>query len=127
MIRNTIRTAIRAALASIITTALFIAAINLLAPAAQAHGTMEHVTGTVVQVTGDVVSVKTTKGAAVDVHLDMQTAYVRGSEKVKKSDLKAGDRVVIHAAKKNGVLVAHEVRLGSSVQTASTKAKPTTK
>ena len=121
-----IRTALRQLLSSVFATALLIVGLNLLAPAASAHGAMEHVTGTLVRVGNDVLSVKTTKGATVEVHLDAQTEYVRASQPAKKSELKPGDRVVIHAAKKNGVLVAHEVKLGSSTQTASIKPKQTT-
>ena len=123
MKRNNIRTAIRPILASIAAIALFIPGLNLIAPAANAHGTMEHVTGTLVRVGNDVLSVKTAKGATVDVHLDAQTEYVRANQQVRKSELKAGDRVVIHAARKNGVLLAHEVKLGSSTQAASIKPK----
>ncbi len=127
MKRNNIRTTIRQALASMAATALFVAGLNLFAPAASGHRTMEHVTGTLVRVTNDVLSVKTAKGVTVDVHLDAQTEYVRANQQVKKGELKAGDRVVIHAAKKNGVLVAHEVKLGSNTQAASIKPKQTTK
>ena len=102
--------------------ALLIAGLMVIVPVASAHGNMEHVTGTVVKVNNDVVSVKTSK-ATVDVHLDAQTGFVRGNQQVQKSELKAGDRVVIHAAKKNGVLVAHEVKLGSAAQAAATKSK----
>ena len=118
--------AIRQLLASIFATALFIAGLNLFACVANAHGAMEHVTGTLVRVGPNAVFVKTAQEATVEVHLDAQTEYVRANQPVKNSELKPGDRVVIHAAKKNGVLVAHEVKVGSSTQ-ASIKPMQTTK
>ncbi len=124
---NNIRIVIRQALASMAAIAVLIAGLSLIAPAAEAHGTMEHVTGTLVRVGNDVLSVKTAKGATVDVHLDAQTEYVRANQQVQKSELKTGDRVVIHAAKKNGVLVAHEVKLAPSTQAATIKPKKITK
>ena len=127
MKRNNNRTAIRQALTSLAAVALLITGLSLFAPAAIAHGNMEHITGTLVRVDNDILSVKTTKGATVDVHLDAHTEYVRGNQQVKKSDLKPGDRVAIHAAKKNGLLLAHEVKLGSGTQASTMKPKRTTK
>src|SRR5260370_41298981 len=91
---NNIRIVIRQALASMAAIAVLIAGLSLIAPGAEAHGTMEHVTGTLVRVGNDVLSVKTAKSATVDVHQDAQTPYVRANQQVQKSELKTGDRVV---------------------------------
>src|SRR5260370_92195 len=78
MRRNNIRATIRNGL-SVAATALLIAGLNLFVPAANAHGTMEHVTGSLVHATNDVLSVKTAKGATVDVHVDARTYWVCAS------------------------------------------------
>jgi hypothetical protein len=80
-----------------------------------AHGGLEHIQGTVTQVGDHSVTVKTTAGKTVEVSLDAKTTYSRGSKQVQKSDLKAGDRVVIHAAEQGKALVAQTVEMGTAV------------
>ncbi len=82
-----------------------------LAVAALAHDGMEDVTGTIQKVADNVVSVKTTKGKMVDVKLASDTEYTRGKAAAKVTDLKTGDRVVIHAMEMKGALTAHLVQL----------------
>jgi hypothetical protein len=50
----------------------------------------------------------------VEVLLDAQTTYARADKPIQKSDLKVGDRVVIHAAEKGTTLTAHTVEVGVS-------------
>jgi hypothetical protein len=93
--------------------ALFFA---LLPATALSHGGEEHVTGTVAKVSDNGVSVKTVAGKTVEVGFDPKmTSYERDKHTVGKSDVKVGDRVVIHAMEVNEKLVAHTVELGSSV------------
>ena len=82
-----------------------------LAVAALAHDGMEDVTGTIQKVADNVVSVKTTKGKTVEVKLAADTEYTRGKAAAKVTDLKTGDRVVIHAMEMKGALTAHLVQL----------------
>jgi hypothetical protein len=79
-----------------------------------AHGGLEHVKGTVAKVSDQSVTVTTTAGKTVEVLLDAQTTYARADKPIQKSDLKVGDRVVIHAAEKGTTLTAHTVEVGAS-------------
>jgi hypothetical protein len=83
---------------------------------ALAHGGLEHVRGTVAKVSDQSVTVTTTTGKTVEVLLDAQTTYARADKPIQKSDLKVGDRVVIHAAEKGTTLTAHTVEVGVSAK-----------
>ena len=60
------------------------------------------------------VTVKTTAGKTVTVGFDAKTAYARAKQAIQKSDIKVGDRIVIHAIKMNEKLVAHTVDVGTA-------------
>ena len=90
------------------TTALLFAS----APA-MAHGGMEHVMGVVEAVTDTSLTVKTTAGKSVEVALDGKTTFTRKSQAIQKTEIKVGDRVVVHAEKSGNKLVAHTVQLGT--------------
>lgn len=90
----------------------------LLSPIALAHGGLEHVRGTVAKVSDHSVTVTTTAGKTVEVLLDPQTTYTRADKPIQKSDLKVGDRVVIHAAEKDEILTAHTVEVGVAAKKA---------
>src|SRR3984885_14438516 len=81
---------------------------------ALAHGGLEHVRGPVAKISDQSVTVTTTAGKTVEVLLDAQTTYARADKPIQKSDLKVGDRVVIHAAEKGTTLTAHTVEVGVS-------------
>jgi hypothetical protein len=91
----------------------------ILAPAllptiATAHGGEEHVTGTVTKISDTSVAVKTTAGKIVEVGLDAKmTTYQRAKQPIQKTDIKVGDRIVIHAMEVNEKLVAHTVEIGT--------------
>lgn len=93
---------------------LAIVSLALLPTIARAHGGEEHVTGTVTKVSDVSVTVKTTAGKTVEVGFDAKTTYARGKEAIQKTDIKAGDRVVIHATEVNEKLVAHTVEIGAA-------------
>ncbi|HEX4274573.1 MAG TPA: hypothetical protein VHZ74_04430 [Bryobacteraceae bacterium] len=100
---------------------LAIAAVAFLPVAGWAHGGEEHVIGTVAKVSDTAVTVKTKAGKAVEVGFDAKTTYSRAEKPVQKADIKAGDRVVIHAVEVNEKLVAHTVELGAAVAAAKSK------
>jgi len=91
----------------------------LLSSFASAHGGLEHVRGTVAKVSDQSLTVTTTAGKTVEVLLDAQTTYARADKPVQKSDIKVGDRVVIHAAEKGTTLTAHTVEVGVAAKKAA--------
>jgi hypothetical protein len=90
-----------------------ILALPLLPTIASAHGGEEHVIGTVATISGASVEVKTTAGKMVEVGFDAKTTFARAKQTIQKSDIKVGDRVVIHAVEVNEKLVAHTVEIGA--------------
>jgi Domain of unknown function (DUF5666) len=105
----------------LLATVLVVAVLATLAPRVWAHGGQEHLMGTVTEVGENTLSLKTMTGNTVEVTLGAETQYVRGDEPSQKKELKAGDRVVIHALKKSGSLVAQEVKLGTGRPTEASK------
>jgi Domain of unknown function (DUF5666) len=93
---------------------LAIVSLALLPAIATAHGGEEHVTGTVTAISDTSVTVKTTAGKTVEVAFDAKTTYTRAKQPIQKADIKAGDRIVIHAAEVNEKLVAHTVEIGKA-------------
>jgi hypothetical protein len=91
---------------------LAIVSLALLPTIATAHGGEEHVTGTVTKISDTSVTVKTTAGKTVEVGFDAKTTYTRAKQPIQKTDVKVGDRVVIHAMEMNEKLVAHTVEIG---------------
>ena len=80
-----------------------------------AHGGLEHIHGTIASISDQSVTVSTTTGKTVEVLLDAQTTYAKAEKAIQKSDLKVGDRVVIHAAEKGTTLTARTVEVGTPV------------
>ena len=94
---------------------LSVMALALLPAIATAHGGEEHVTGTVTSISDTSVTVKTTAGKTVEVGFDAKmTTYERAKQSIQKTDIKVGDRVVIHAMEMNEKLVAHTVEVGAA-------------
>jgi hypothetical protein len=98
-----------------------ILALALLPAIVSAHGGEEHVVGTVIKVSDTSVTVKTTAGKMVEVGFDAKTTYARAKLPIQKTDVKVGDRIVIHAVEVNEKLVAHTVELGGATTAAKTK------
>ncbi len=92
---------------------LLIFSFGLFATAAYAHNGMEHVMGTVTAKTETSVSVKTMNGTDQTVALSNNTKFIKGENAISAKDIKVGDHVVIHASKKDGKLVAAEVKVGA--------------
>ena len=94
---------------------LAIVSLALLATIATAHGGEEHVTGTVTKISDTSVTVKTTAGKTVEIGFDAKmTTYERAKQPIQKTDIKVGDRVVIHAMEMNEKMVAHSVEVGTA-------------
>ena len=89
-------------------------ALALLPTIASAHGGEEHVTGTVTAVSDTSVTVKTTAGKSVEVGFEAKTTYARAKQPIQKTDIKVGDRIVIHAVEVNEKLVAHTLEIGAA-------------
>jgi hypothetical protein len=63
---------------------------------ALAHGGHAHVMGTVTAAAADHLDVKTKDGKVVTVPIAETTQYSRGKEKAARSDVRVGERVVVH-------------------------------
>ena len=100
---------------------LAVLALALLPTLVSAHGGEEHVIGTVTKISDTSVTVKTTAGKIVEVGFDAKTTYARAKMPSQKTDVKVGDRIVIHAVEVNEKLVAHTVELGGATTAAKTK------
>jgi Cu/Ag efflux protein CusF len=78
-----------------------------------AHGDAIHVTGFVRAINADSVTVETAKHEMITVLLTPKMEVTRSNVKASLSDLKVGDRVVIHAEKNHdGKLAAESVAFG---------------
>ena len=86
---------------------------GLMSVSAFAHGGAEHVIGVARNVSADSVTVENAKHEMVKVLLRADTEVKKSGVTVKIGDLKAGERVVIHAEEnKAGKLEAEEVEFG---------------
>jgi hypothetical protein len=84
-----------------------------------AHGTGQHVLGTVTVIDASHVEVKTPKGKIVDVQINKHTRF-REKGNPKGVNLPAvGDRVVIEATKDDKALIATEVHFSSAKKPAA--------
>ena len=86
----------------------------LLGALAFAHGSMEHIMGTVVEIKDHSLSVKTTDGAVKTVDFDDQTKFLKGDSPVTVKEVRVGSRVAIHAQKHDNSLHASEVKIGTN-------------
>ncbi len=78
---------------------LILAGTLLLSPAAFAHGTGQHVLGTVMAIDATHIEVKTQKGTTVSVALTKQTRFKEKGNPKSSEPPSVGDRVVIEATK----------------------------
>src|SRR5260370_37750549 len=93
---------------------LAILSLALLPTIARAHGGEEHVIGSVTKISDTSVTVKTKAGKTVEVGFDAKTTCARAKQLIQKTDIKVGDRIVIHAMEMNEKLVAHTVEIGAT-------------
>lgn len=99
---------------SIARTAAACVLVALLAQLAFAHGNEKHVIGTVKNLSEDKITVTTLDGKTQEVRVTKATLFERDGRAATLSNLKIGDRVVIHAVTKSGVLEAHTVKIGTT-------------
>jgi len=86
----------------------------LLPGIAAAHNGEQHVIGVVVKVSDASITVKTTAGKLVEVAFNAKTTYARAKQPILKTDIKPGDRIVIHAVEVKEKLFAHTVEIGTA-------------
>lgn len=89
----------------------------LAAPGAEAHEGGMHAKGVVKAITAERLTVGTAQGEKT-FDLTPATSYVRGAAPARREDLRAGERVVVHARQKDGRLEATEVRAGPAKRAA---------
>jgi hypothetical protein len=86
----------------------------LVAPiAVLAHGTGQHVLGTVTAIDSEHMEIKTTKGATVSVKLTKDTRFREKGNPKSTNTPAVGDRVVVEAMKDDKSLVATEVNFSA--------------
>jgi len=78
------------------------------------HGNEKHVMGVVKSIGADFVTVETANHQSQTVQITAQTKFIRSGEPSSLHDLKAGDRVVIHAKLSGDKLEATEVKFGAA-------------
>lgn len=98
-------------------------ALILPSSAAWAHGSAQHVFGTVTAIDGTHIEVKTPKGATVSVSVTKQTRFKEKGNPASRELPVIGDRVVIEATKEAKTLTATEVNY-SSARKAAASAPP---
>jgi hypothetical protein len=91
----------------------------ILATMLWAHGDEQHVMGTVTEIDAMSISVKTVEGVVKTVMVTPETKFVKNGSQSKLEDLKAGDRVVIHAKAVGEMLHATEVKFGETSKEAA--------
>ena len=96
---------------------LLVAMVVVAAVAAFAHGKEQHVMGTVTAMTDNSITVQTKAKDPVTLYTMPNTKYEKSGAAASMKDLKVGDRVVIHAEKMGGKLMANEVHFGAKAKT----------
>jgi hypothetical protein len=89
-------------------TCLFISASSF------AHGTDQHVLGTIMAINATHVEIKTSKGQSVDVRVNKKTQYKDANNPKGTNVPEVGDRVIIKATKDNKVLLATEIHFSAA-------------
>ena len=79
-----------------------------------AHGTDQHVLGTIMAISATHVEVKTLKGQSVDVRINKKTRYKDESNPKGVNVPEVGDRVIIKATKDDKVLLATEIHFSAA-------------
>jgi uncharacterized protein DUF5666 len=79
-----------------------------------AHGTDQHVLGTITAINATHVEIKTSKGQSVDVRVNKKTQYKDANNPKGANVPEVGDRVIIKATKDNKVLLATEIHFSAA-------------
>ena len=93
---------------------LVVAIVVLAVGAVFAHGKEQHIMGTVTAMTDNSITLKTKAKDSVTVYTMPETKYEKSGAAASMKDLNVGDRVVIHAEKRGGNLMANEVHFGAA-------------
>jgi hypothetical protein len=96
----------------------------VLPTAALAHGTGQHVLGTVVAIDSKHLEVKTQKGTTVEVLINKQTRFKEKGNPKGVNLPGVGDRVVVEAVKDDKALTATEVHFSSLKKAAQEPTPP---
>ena len=78
-----------------------------------AHGGGTHIMGMVATLDAQHVVVKTKDGKTLSILLNKETEYRKGTTAATSTDLKVGDRVVVHATGKGNKMTASEIHFSS--------------
>ena len=78
-----------------------------------AHGTDQHVLGTIMAINATHVEIKTSKGQSVDVRVNKKTQYKDANNPKGTNVPEVGDRVIIKATKDDKVLLATEIHFSA--------------
>lgn len=103
---------------------LLACALILTSSAAWAHGSGQHVMGTVAAIDGTHIEVKTPKGAMISVALTKQTRFKAKGNPSATEPPAIGDRVVIEATKDKKTLTATEVHYSAAKKVAAPPQAP---
>ena len=87
-------------------------AVMLLAVSAVAHGSGEHLMGTVKAIDASSITVETTDGHATTAVIDAATKFERSDQPSKREDVVVGEKVVVHSNKVGDSLHALVVKVG---------------
>jgi len=81
-----------------------------------AHGTGQHVLGTVTAIDATHIEVKTPKGRTMNVQVNKQTRFKEKGNPKSANVPVVGDRVVIEATKDDNVLLAIEIHFSAATR-----------
>jgi ribosomal protein S1 len=98
---------------------LLVAMVVLVVGAAFGHGKEQHVMGKVTAIKDGSITVETKAKGPVTVTTTPETKYEKSGAAAALTDLKVGDRVVIHVEKMGEMLMANEVHFGVMKQTSA--------
>lgn len=93
---------------------VLVLAFLLMSATAYAHGSGQHVLGTVTAIDEKHIEIKTPQGTAVSVRLTKQTRFTEKGNPKATAPPALGDRVVIEAMKENKILTATEVHYSAA-------------
>ena len=91
---------------------------GLASPPVVAHGGGAHLKGTISALSAESVTIKAAGGSAEEAKITDHTVFMRGKAAGKASDLKVGDRVVVHTHKEGNTVEATEIHYATRSKSA---------
>ncbi len=95
-------------------TSWLVLATALLTSSAQAHEGGTHSRGTVKEITAERIVLATPEGKTVTIAMEPETRIVRGDHAIRPSEVRLGERAVVHASPRGGKLEATEVMVAAA-------------